>query len=124
MIISSQEHLISHTHVGEHLGSCDHNLIRFTINLTRPESYDINVKIPNYKLADYKNFSKSLNNLSLNDTGSTEKMWNNFKHQFLEKQNNHIPMKNRNYSTNNKPPWYTTEIAKAICYRNKCYKLR
>ena len=94
LVISSQEHLITSTHVGEQLSKCDHNLVRFIINLPTTENKNNNVRIPNYRLANYESLNRSLTDLRLNENDSAEKMWNSFKQQFLEKQSRHTPTKN------------------------------
>ncbi len=124
LVISTQENLVTNTLVGEQLSTCDHNLIRFSITTEIKDKRNNNIQIPNYRQANYKQLRTSLSTISLDTNESTENMWNSFISQFKEKQNMYIPMKRRNQTVNDKPPWFNTDISETLRLRNKYYKLK
>ncbi len=120
LILASQEHLITSTQVGEHLGTCDHNLIRFKINHCTQSSIN-KTNVPNFKLADFNGFKNTLQHLSFRGEDSNE-LWEDFKNQFMFHQNTFIPSRNKNNCSNNKPEWFTPAISHAIRKRNMLFQ--
>ena len=120
LILSTQEHLVFNTKVGEHLGSSDHNIIRFNVNISNTPKHN-EMLTPNFKIANYDGLKSELK--SLNISGSTpEELWEDYKTKFLNIQDKYIPLHNKVTITNPKPAWYTPEISKAIRERNILFK--
>ena len=120
LLLTSQEHLVTSTQVGEHLGTSDHNLIRFNINLPNLAIQN-KIMAPNFKLADYNGLRRALQSLSLRGT-TCEDLWESFKNQFMNHQNTYIPKRYINNNSNPKPEWFSHDISKAIRNRNILYK--
>ena len=52
LIIVSQDHLINNVTVGEHLGSCDHKVVRAEINLTT-NVFENEILVPNFRRGNF-----------------------------------------------------------------------
>ena len=120
LILTSQEHLITNVNVGEHLGTSDHNLIRFNIDLPNQIRQNKSSTL-NLKQANYGELRNALQTLSLRGT-NCESLWNDFKTQFMNSQNKFIPSRNKSKSTNPQPEWLNQNITRAIRNRNSLYK--
>ena len=123
LVISSQENLVSNTSTGEQLDNCDHNSVRFDINLPFVQNKN-SVLVPNFSTANYTGLRNALDEMTFSNTGTVEDMWNSFKQQFMNKQNRFIPLRDKKQTINNRPRWYNKEIAEAIKQRNKLYKAK
>ena len=120
LVLASHEHLVTNTRVGEHLGTSDHNIIRFDIN-HKTQLLRNKLPTPNFKRADFDGLRNALKSLTPQGSG-TEELWENFKLQFMQYQDAFIPLLDRNSLTNTRPEWFSHEIAKAIRERNILYK--
>ena len=125
LVITSNDEMISNLSVGEHLASSDHNLIRFSINVTPNECSSITM-IPDYKNADFIGLKNSLNTLAeqVERINDVQDKWTEFKSIFMVAQNKYIPMKCKQKNARNKPPWFNTDINRAIKERNRLHTLR
>lgn len=125
LVITSQENLVSNITVGEHLGTCDHRLIRFDLNAKYSTTSNYS-QAPDYSRANFDGLREALVNIheqliGLDDVNET---WKKFKELFYIAQNNNVPFKTRNSSKNkNKPPWYNQGIGSALRERNRLHKL-
>ena len=123
LVISSQENLVVNTRTGEHLGNCDHNTVRFDINLPFIQHKN-SVLVPNFHEANYSGLSIALDEITLNQSATVEDAWSSFKQQFMNLQNIYIPLRDKKQATNNKPRWYNNNIAQAIRQRDKLYRAK
>ncbi len=63
LVIVSQDHLINNVTVGEHLGSCDHKIIRAEINTSH--LYENKTLVLNFRRGNFENLRSGFLHLSL-----------------------------------------------------------
>lgn len=125
LIIATTENLITSLEVGEHLDTCDHKLVRFRLNISHTNP-TIKTLTPNYRLANYSCMKNAIRGIhvKLENLNNTNDQWAKFKQIYMEAQNTYIPMKPRENKSNNKPPWFSINITRAIRDRQKLHKIK
>ena len=121
LVIASQAHLLNNVTVGEHLGSCDHKVIRAQINTTTKVTENITL-VPNFRRGNFEGLRSALSHLSLPTTDQVEEVWSYFKNQLLTQQHNFIPNCEKRPSNNKNHPWFNTDIKRALQQRNNLHK--
>ncbi len=78
LVIASQDHLINNITVGEHLGSCDHEVVRSkiiaTTNIVNNKMY-----VPNFRRGNFERLRRELSHLSLPASASVNETWSYLK---------------------------------------------
>ena len=122
LIFSTDEGLVSQIEVGECLGTSDHHMVFCTINIkAEPENYNYRQKL-NLRRANYGRFVQELKDLPLQAPGSIERMWTNFKTEYLRIQALCIPLKREGGAIKTKPRWFNDAIGREIRKRKRLYK--
>ena len=121
LVITSQEHLINNITVGEHLGSCDHKVVRAEINTTT-NIVENTTFVPNFRRGNFERLRSALSHLSPPATAHVEDAWSYFKNQLLTQQRNFIPNCVKRPTNNKNHPWFNTEIKRALIARNNLHK--
>jgi hypothetical protein len=120
LVIASQEHLINNITVGEHLGSCDHKVVRAEIN-TRTNIVENRTFVPNFGRGNYEGLRSALSHLSPPVTTQVEDAWSYFKNQLLTQQRNFIPYCEKRPSNNKNHPWFNIDIKRELKVRNNLH---
>ena len=121
LVIASQDHLINKVTVGEHLGSCDHKVVRVEINTTT-RVMENKTLVPNFRRGNFVHLRNALSELSLPATAQVDEAWSYFKNQLLTQQRYFIPYSEKRPQYNKNPPWFNNEIKRALQLRNNCHK--
>ena len=112
LVIASQEHLINNITVGEHLGFCDHKVVRAEINTTN--IVENRTFVPNFRRGNYERLRSALSHLSPPATTQVEDAWSYFKNQLLTQQHNFIPYCEKRPSNNKNHPWFNIDIKMGV----------
>ena len=120
LVIASQDHLITNVIVGEHLGSCDHKVVRAEIN-TATNIVENKTFVPNFRRGNFERLRSELSNLSLPATEHVQDLWSYFKNNLLTQQSNFIPYCEKRPSNNKNHPWFNNEIKRALKARNNLH---
>ncbi len=90
LVIASQDHLINNVIVGEHLGSCDHEVVRAEISTTT-NVVDNKIYVPNFRRGNFERLKSELSHLSLPASAPADDTWFYFKNHLVTHQSNSIP---------------------------------
>ena len=93
LVIATEENLVQNVQVGEHIATCDHNLIRGEINISK--ELDVNdQQIYNYKRGNYNKISQKLSRIDWNilfrDKNPSD-MYNIFTNKLMELVDRFVP---------------------------------
>ncbi len=78
IVIASQDHLINNVIAGEHLGSCDHKIIRPQNNMTT-NVIENRIIVPNFRRGNFEPLRSVLLHLSLPVTDQVDDAWSSSK---------------------------------------------
>ena len=121
LIIVSNDRLVNDVIVGEHLGSCDHRLLRTSINAATKITENKSL-VPNFRRADFVNFRSEMSCYQLPEGLDVENAWAHFKNNLINQQTKFVPYSERRTNDNSNPPWINIEIKRKIRIRNKLHK--
>lgn len=122
LVLVTQENLVENVSVGEHLGSCDHRLVRLDLR-AQTRIADNKILIPNFKRANFDGLRRSLKNFKLDTDTDVETNWTYFKTHLLTEQNKFVQSYEKRRKCSN-PAWFNNEIKLALQNRNWLYKLK
>ena len=121
LIIVSNDSLISEVEVGEHLSSCDHRLLRATLNVSTKVTENKTL-VPNFNRANFENLRCALSHLQVLEQFDVENSWSHFKNKLLTEQEKFVPKTERRTRDNKNPPWINNEIKRKLKLRNNLHK--
>ena len=82
LVIASQDHLINNVRDGEHLGSCDHKLVRADVN-TKINVLENETLVPTFRRPNFENLRCAISHMHLPETAHVVEAWSYFKDQLL-----------------------------------------
>ena len=121
LIIVSNDNLLNDVTVGEHLGSCDHRIVRASIN-TVSRITDNKTLVPNFRRADFNSFRRAMASFTLPEELDVENTWTEFKNKLLTQQKKFVPYKEKRTIDNSNPPWINNDIKTKLRRRNALHK--
>lgn len=120
LVLVTPENIVDNVSVGEHLGSCDHRLVRLDIRV-QTRIAENKVLVPNFKRVDFERIRQSLTNFQLVSNINVKESWQGFKARLLTDQNKFVQSCEKRQKVKN-PPWFNNEIKLVLQKRYLLYR--
>jgi hypothetical protein len=129
LILTTDKYLIDNVRVGEPFGTSDHNVVRFSINISKEKIYNNNA-MPNYFKANYDEIRNFINETYIEENSNEtenensnecdiEEYWKKFSVTLEIAKKNFIPVKSIGIK---KSLWVTKKVVKLRRAKNKAWK--
>jgi hypothetical protein len=129
LILTTDKYLIDNVRVGEPFGTSDHNVVRFSINISKEKFYNNNA-MPNYFKANYDEIRNFINESYIEENSNEtenensnecdiEEYWKKFSVTLEIAKKNFIPVKSIGIK---KSLWVTKKVVKLRRAKNKAWK--
>ena len=108
LIIVSNDNLLNDVTVGEHLGSCDHCILRASINVVSRIT-DNKTLFSNFRRAKFNSFRRAMASFMLPEELDVENAGIEFKNNLTAQQEKFVPYREKRKIDNFNHPWINNE---------------
>ena len=91
LVFANEEELVSNIDIGNPIGSSDHNIIQFNIEVEANKNIKKYYNRLNYKAANWESLKKKLSEYVEKTKEIDQNSWDNFKNYFMKSQKEEIP---------------------------------
>ena len=121
LVLTTEDDIVTDLSTGEELGSSDHRLVRFTLQVPETHSGASAVRKFNFRRADFPRMRTAVRQIEVDLDADIEVAWSHFKDDFMRAQSDSIPLRSCRGSTQN-PRWLSGEIKRAIGRKRRAYR--